>query len=230
MQRWGFLYIHNWWDRYGSGSIKHVPMLAFGMSVSWTKLTCLMVVSSKYWAGKSKKYAWYIGVLMQHRYEMILVKRGRKPALQPATISQPIPAAQRQQFRISGPKRSTRLPKPVRSANPAAKRRKVSVHQLQPQLPAVLIVRLFNHQTQRFRKPSQRHQQLKRQSVRQLLQMSQRRRLQRLTIRWLMDLTKPLVCSRKMATNTWPHQPVMAAGRLTYGLAAVQGRIRMSRI
>ena len=122
-------------------------------------------------------------------------------ALQSATISQPIPAAQRQQFRISGPQRSTRLPKPVRPANPAAKRRKVSVHQLQPQPPAVLMVRLFNHQTQRFRKPSQRHQQLKRQSVSQLLQMSQRRRLQRLTIRWLMDLTKPLVCSRKMATN-----------------------------
>lgn len=38
-------------------------------------------------------------------------------------------------------------------------------------------------------------------AVSQLLQMSQRRRLQRLTIRWLMDLTKPLVCSRKMATN-----------------------------
>ena len=29
------------------------------------------------------------------------------------------------------------------------------------------MVRLFNHQTQRFRKPSQRHQQLKRQSVSQ---------------------------------------------------------------
>ena len=36
---------------------KHIPMLELEMSENWTELTCLMVVPSKYWAGKSKKYA-----------------------------------------------------------------------------------------------------------------------------------------------------------------------------